>query len=175
MTEAEWLACDEPAAMLSFLQTARPSERQLRLFAAACCRDVWDLIEAIESARFGLGCRAVAIAEDLVDGRASLGQVELAVADFGLARGNPLLHGALPGLALSNPRQAARETARWTALAREYQRVIIGRATRERGERNGRGTVAAPSSQQCVLLRDIFGNPFRPVVFKPEWHTSTVL
>jgi len=28
---------------------------------------------------------------------------------------------------------------------------------------------------QCVLLRDIFGNPFRPVVFAPEWRTETVL
>jgi hypothetical protein len=25
------------------------------------------------------------------------------------------------------------------------------------------------------LLRDIFGNPFRPVAFAPSWRTSTVL
>jgi hypothetical protein len=28
---------------------------------------------------------------------------------------------------------------------------------------------------QAVLLRDIFGNPFRPVTFEPEWRTSTAL
>jgi hypothetical protein len=28
---------------------------------------------------------------------------------------------------------------------------------------------------QLVLLRDIFGNPFRPVSFDPAWHTSTVV
>ena len=27
----------------------------------------------------------------------------------------------------------------------------------------------------CDLTRDIFGNPFRPVVFSPDWRTSTVL
>ena len=28
---------------------------------------------------------------------------------------------------------------------------------------------------QASLLRDIFGNPFRPVFFNPEWRTSTVV
>ena len=26
-----------------------------------------------------------------------------------------------------------------------------------------------------MLIRDIFGNPFRPVAFSPSWRTSTVL
>ena len=28
---------------------------------------------------------------------------------------------------------------------------------------------------QTALLRDIFGNPFRPVAFSPEWRTSTAV
>ena len=28
---------------------------------------------------------------------------------------------------------------------------------------------------QCDLIRDIFGNPFGPVAFDPEWQTSTVV
>jgi hypothetical protein len=27
----------------------------------------------------------------------------------------------------------------------------------------------------CSLLRDIFGNPFRPMTFSPEWRTRTVV
>jgi hypothetical protein len=26
--------------------------------------------------------------------------------------------------------------------------------------------------QQCGLVRDIFGNPFRPVTFDPHWHSA---
>ena len=28
---------------------------------------------------------------------------------------------------------------------------------------------------QSALTRDIFGNPFRPVAFEPEWRTSNVV
>ena len=39
MTEAEWLACEAPGPMLEFLR-GRASDRQLRLFACACCRSI---------------------------------------------------------------------------------------------------------------------------------------
>jgi hypothetical protein len=29
--------------------------------------------------------------------------------------------------------------------------------------------------EQCNLLREIFGNPFRPVAFDPAWRTSDVM
>jgi hypothetical protein len=34
---------------------------------------------------------------------------------------------------------------------------------------------SAESTAQADLLRDIFGNPFRPVMFDLSWRTSTVL
>lgn len=55
MTEAEWLASVESAAMLNHLLLLsddnalvfRPgtTDRKLRLFACACCRQVWDVVE----------------------------------------------------------------------------------------------------------------------------------
>jgi hypothetical protein len=30
-------------------------------------------------------------------------------------------------------------------------------------------------AEQAKLLRDVFGNPFRPVVFEPSWATATVV
>jgi len=43
---------------------------------------------------------------------------------------------------------------------------------------HGRIEMAYPESEmaaQSQLLRDIFGNPFRPVTVDPEWLTSTVV
>ena len=34
---------------------------------------------------------------------------------------------------------------------------------------------AAERAAQCALVRDIFGNPFRPVTADPSWLTSTVV
>jgi hypothetical protein len=43
MTEAQWLACTDPDAMLKFV-AGTASTRQLRLFACACARRVWHLL-----------------------------------------------------------------------------------------------------------------------------------
>src|SRR5690349_1285042 len=44
MTPDEWRTCARPLPMLVFLHQ-RLTERQQRLFAAACCRRVWHLLE----------------------------------------------------------------------------------------------------------------------------------
>jgi hypothetical protein len=45
---------------------------------------------------------------------------------------------------------------------------VIGWCATAAQQRTERGS-------QAGLLRDIFGNPFRPVVFAPEWRTSTAV
>ena len=39
MDESTWMTCTDPQSMLEFLR-GKASERKLRLFACACCRDV---------------------------------------------------------------------------------------------------------------------------------------
>jgi hypothetical protein len=39
----------------------------------------------------------------------------------------------------------------------------------------GGGEVYQVAIQRCALVRDIFGNPFRPVAFDPAWRTSTAV
>ena len=43
MSEAEWLACGDPAAMLSRVGGAA-SDRKLRLFSCACCHRAWGAV-----------------------------------------------------------------------------------------------------------------------------------
>src|SRR5262245_55267145 len=90
MEEAEWLASSDPAAMLSPDGDPRPlcynlaSDRKLRLFACAVCRQVWHRLTDWERQPMKLypGCggtgrvnpsqRAVEVAERYVDGEATL-------------------------------------------------------------------------------------------------------
>jgi len=64
MTEKEWLACEDPRVMLSFLRSKASKRRTGLLFAAACCRRVWQHMSRPESRA------AVETAELFADGRA---------------------------------------------------------------------------------------------------------
>jgi len=78
MPEFEWLASNDPAAMLesaNHIATVNGerigliSDRKLRLFACACCRLVWDKLTDPRSRR------AVVVAERYADGRATEGEL----------------------------------------------------------------------------------------------------
>ena len=53
MTESEWLRRDDPSKMLSFLRGAmgerKDARRKIRLWLAACCRQVWPRIKNAKS------------------------------------------------------------------------------------------------------------------------------
>ena len=64
MDEHSWLGATDPAPMLDFLG-GQASARKLRLFACACCRQVWHLLTDPRSRQ------AVEVAERYADGQAS--------------------------------------------------------------------------------------------------------
>jgi hypothetical protein len=63
MNEDDWLVSSDPIAMLEYIRH-KITERKIRLFACACCRRIWDLLDA----EFR---RAVEVAECFADGLAS--------------------------------------------------------------------------------------------------------
>jgi hypothetical protein len=76
MTEQEWLACADPTPMLEFLR-GKASDRKLRLFACACCRNpVWMMLDRDEA--------VIRTIEDCADKWAGVGSFH--PANFGALR-----------------------------------------------------------------------------------------
>lgn len=160
MTEAEWLTATDPTPMLAFFQN-KMSERKLRLFAVACVRRIWDVMLDVRSHH------AIEVAERSAD---------QLVSDEELARVSEEADKAY----VDNLFNA--DDARMDALnaascisspGREYWGqfgLILQGVCRASFEVNRREHAA-----QAARLRDIVGNPFRPVTFDPDWQTSTVL
>jgi hypothetical protein len=152
MTEAEWLACTSPRQMLGRLGD-RASNRKLRLFACACCRRLSSYLpeESIPP---------VAVAERFADGLATEEErqtaEEDALAACALYEDNPATVVAWDAcMAIPAAADAAEATATTITSrideygyfeAYDYEIAVV-----------------------CALLRDLVGNPFRPVAADPRW------
>jgi hypothetical protein len=172
MTEAEWLACTDPAPMLEFLR-GKASDRKLRLFACACCRRAWGLLRDVRSQQ------AIEVAERYADGQAGEEELSL-VMDIALAA-----HQALwdefrrnASLALEEEYKAVSEMEAAFAVwrtCRPRQAYAndgsIGFAPRQVAYAvGGGGGVASETAVQSSLLRDIFGSLlFRSFSLDPAW------
>jgi hypothetical protein len=153
MTEAEWLACNKPERMMKRFYP-RPSSRKYRLFACACCRHSWKVSPPTPSP---LAVRAVEVAELFADGLA----VETELNDCRTC--------------LLNVIRGRRETDHDdTALCTTGVATVMDA---KGASRLCRTVVPSPDQAltQVGFNRDIFGNPFRPVTFSPEWRTDTAV
>jgi hypothetical protein len=169
MTEAEWMAAIEPTPMLTFLDlSGLGSNRKCRLFAAACCRGCWpDLLD--ERSR-----EAVETAERFADGLATQSEMRAAYNAAYVAVDDCRSHSPITeDRAIAAFLTAARninESAELVPITEDALEVASHvwsyAADREKPE---------SEIQQSLLLRDIFGNPFRPVALDPAWRTSAVL
>jgi hypothetical protein len=148
MTEAEWLVCDDPAALLGFIGR-RVSNRKLRLFAVACARRLARLLTDPRS------CNALDVAERYADrgrkGPPSQKELEKAELDA-WAVAHALNSG--PDYALWNAAQAATETASRSAFR-------AAQSTAKHAEFAVSGRRAEEQRAQAGLFRCVFGNPFR--------------
>lgn len=201
MTEAEWMACEDPTLMLEFLR-AKVTDRKLRLFACACCRRVWSSIEDERSQT------AVLVAELYLDGAASDAELLTAANAANYASylpptmSNSVQHACnaahlttyagstieafivaplsvrptyagYAAEALRNPVAYASLTAVCVAHA------VLSQGEAEHGYHNIDPILGKEYSEQCQLLRDIIGPlPFRPVTIDDSvfaWNAGTVV
>jgi hypothetical protein len=193
VTEAEWLACDDPEKMLEFLR-GKASDRKLRLFAVACCRRTWSLVEddrkrMVANGRSGaevewarqqadLAWRAAEVAERYADGLTDLAELRALIAADDELEGN-----YADGSDAAWTARASAYVARWCAKYRSPQK--FGLAARLLNPLVGPWFGVSSKidhdreqSAQCHLLRDIFGPlPIRPVSDGPAllaWQGGTV-
>jgi hypothetical protein len=158
MTEAEWNDCTESNLMLEFLrESGSACVRKLRLFAAACCRRAWNLLDAD-------GQAVVEAAERFADG--SLTESELMAAVWA---------------SRSCQNIEARAAADYTAVG-AWRLVVATLADvcgQSPGPASSRAEPATPERERAVqadLLRCVFGPlPFRTLDPDPRWRTPLVL
>ncbi len=173
LTEAQWLECKSITLPVMRAMRKHGSDRKFYLAAAASLRQIEHLLTDPRS-------RAVIeVVERFADGQASVGDMKAAealaaAADFcgppmqatkeDMKRqyaGMAAMHAATPPAEAPVPRRGTRGI--WVSMY-----GAIDNATNAGNPRETRPRHAA-------ILRDILGNPFRPVTVDPAWKTSNVL
>jgi hypothetical protein len=157
--------------MLEFLR-GRASDRRLRLFAVACCRRIWHLLGSTQNDQ-ALDA-AAGHADGLVTAERLANLQRTATRWTVWSAAGATAWEAATDTADAAARVAAQEAARQEAAAvvREGGYPDERIAARNAAYADVR---RAEQARQCGLLRDIVGDPFRPVPFDPVWRTPTVV
>jgi hypothetical protein len=183
MTETVWLTTGDLLAMLAYLgERIRAGSlaevtyaRKARLAACACCRRRWGLLTDRRSRA------AIEAAERFADGEldtAALAEVEQEANFVALEAPYFLMPAALAAaVAAAQPPLDVR------TVFRCYLQKAQRDAVFECGLPSEEGAAAAAASTQemriqCGVLREVFGNPFRPPQVEPalrRWNDGCVV
>jgi hypothetical protein len=168
MTEADWLACSDPRALMIFLGE-KAGDRKLRLFAVACCRRIWFLFreqrvrDAVDLAeRFADGLtgdeeRSAArkAAQQAAQGRGVTTRPTAPKAERRAAAAVYWAAARLAGEAATHAPDLAIEAIIWQAGGPDRC--------------DWQAIKASERTSQARAFRDIFGNPFRVPALDPDW------
>jgi hypothetical protein len=180
MTEEKWFQTNDPVVLLNHLKGSLGS-RKLRLFGVACCRTHWHLLT--EPASRG----AVEWAEQFADGIASVDNHHSRLdwesegaafgkeeqyesersADHAEEQAARYYHFDRDASPVDSPPSNRRRSVTVAFLANHLMTVGYGY--------DGRSYRAFTGVLNPFLVRDVFGNPFRPVTFDAAWQTTTAI
>lgn len=157
MTEAEWLDCIDPEAMLNFLRsTGVFSDRKARLFAVALCYRLWPLLPDPRSHR------AVVVGERFADGHASADELDAAMA-AAFDVGDELVKR-------DDPRLRPFVIAAWCAYDAAHEAECAEGTASQAAE--ALGNEHEPDAQ-AHLIRCLF-HPFTVLSRHPSWRSPVV-
>jgi hypothetical protein len=196
--EERWPACTDPLWALASLRVrGRASERKLLVFAVACCRRIphdpdtlraLGVAERLADGLAGAGeCAAAEAGAREAAGRAlELWEPEESRSWRRPSKcrareiGEPDLPSRIVARLVSGEVNDAFRLAEVTAIdtavvagARAYD-AATSLSPREAGRARAIA-MTHEKAAQCRLLRDIFGNPFRPAAVDPGWLTPAVI
>jgi hypothetical protein len=157
--EAEWLICPEPGPMLQHV-CYRANDRRLRLFAHACWCRLSHLLGDDRLRQF------LQTMERHADGALVADELREACALALKAAVRPPEPTALD----QRGYEVALQLAQW-GMHEKAQVVaeVASWSAQDAASWIGDWARAAESKAQCDLLREVFGNPFRPVSLDPSW------
>lgn len=166
-TEGEWLSFSSESDFSDVWEIRRMwplvTERKCRLFAVACCRRIWQHIPH-ERAK-----QLIGELERFADAQ------QTSCADWEQIRKGYDWPGATSRteeLALSAAVSCYHdEEKRLASSVSSYCRSAMASVAISDQQKIA---ATAELREHCNLVRELFGNPFRPVTFSPQWHTDTV-
>jgi hypothetical protein len=157
MTDREWLESNDPEQMrIALAIIGGASERRLRLVGCACCRRLWRLMcdkrsqSAVDGSELFADKRLTAAALKHLSSEASKA-FEQAHNDFFKKSVTP---AAIAGAA--------------SYLSKKYFDINMLSNAMGAAAEAAQQDEAVELASQAHLIRDIFGNPFRPVLIEPS-------
>jgi hypothetical protein len=156
MTEGEWLSSESPDVLLKWLNKSkrhRPSVRKLGLFGCACARR---LGERRGEERLATG---LTLAERMAEGNYNKNDWRSFIRDVDGGPEERLGHiGAWAVHVVTPGNWCVPETA---------ARSLAGYVAAELGK--------GEPAVQCRLLREVIGNPYRPITLPPAWRGAAIV
>jgi hypothetical protein len=157
VTEGEWTASQDPDSLLDAAKAMkRLPARKARLFAGGCFHLVWDLIRADD----------IKLAVEMSDARADkkIGPQELERHRYPMTTPSDNMRSWLA---------VAIQSLATPSLNPSYVAWQVRTATQNDVYRHARRGI--PCGAQAELVREVVGNPFRPVAVDPRWRSADVV